>query len=61
MSSNDFRAVLEAMVDIFDKCYRLLMSFTIGGIPFFVILMGFLLLSIFVKVISHISLGGGEE
>lgn len=61
MSSNDFRLFLLTMVEIFDGVFELLTEFTIAGIPFLYLLLGFLALLIFVKVIRHISIGGGEE
>lgn len=61
MSSNDFGLFLRTMVDLFDRAYGILMSFRIAGVPLGVILLGFLALSIFFKIVRHISVGGGEE
>ena len=49
------------MVDLFDRAYGILMSFRIAGVPLAVILLGFLALSIFFKIVRHISVGGGQQ
>ena len=61
MSSEDFGLFIQSVVSIFDGVYDTLMSFRIAGVPIFVVFLGILAFSIFVKIIRHIGLGGGAE
>ena len=61
MSSNDFGLFISTVVHIFDGVYDLLMKFKIAGVPVLVVFLGLLAFGIFVKIVRHISLGGGDE
>lgn len=61
MSSNDFSLFITTMVGIFNRAFALLTSFRIAGVPLSTIFLMFIGFFIFVKVVRHISIGGGEE